>query len=221
MIATIEAGETLVVKRLSDGGRVFSRPVRGADKLAVTSRWLIVRRMVSGRARIVAFSLDGTSAERTVARARRGVQLGRPAAQGDRVAWHATSKARSRIVEANLRTRRRKTRLSARSALLLNPSIDGRRTVYVRVTACAQSVVLLRGRRSRVLARRGAPAGADAGFDPGHTSQGNSATPCPHRRVASRMAWTTALTGHSAYVTFIRPSAGTATDATLVRFDLY
>jgi hypothetical protein len=219
MIATIEAGETLLVRQLSNGTPVFSRQVRGADKLAVTSRWLVVRRFARGRARIVAFRLGTTRRARLVARAGRGVQLGRPAAQGDRVVWHATSRARSRIVEANLRTRRRKTRLSARAALLLNPSIDGRRTVFVRVTACGQSVVLLRGRKgSRVLARRGAPAGADSGFDLGHTSQGSGATPCPHRRVASRMAWTTAVTRHAAYVTFIRPSAGAATDATVMRF---
>jgi hypothetical protein len=218
MLATIEPGDQLVVRRLSGGAVVFARQLPGADKLAVTSRWLIVRRSARGRARIEAYRLGGRGGSRTVAGGRRGVQLGRPAAQGDRVVWHATSRHRSRIVEANLRTRRRRTRLSARAALLLNPSIDGRRTVYVRVTACGQSVVLRRGRRARVLARRGAPAGADSGFDPGHTSQGNSATPCPHRRVASRMAWTTAVTRHSAYVTFIRPSAGSATDATIIRF---
>ena len=216
MLASIEAGDVAVVRRLPGLEPVFARALPGADKLAVTSRWLVARQRLAGGTRIVALGLGDPSARpRTVAA---GGSPGRPAAQGNRVVWHSASLGGSRIFEADLRTGRRRTRLRARNALLLNPSIDGPRMLYVRVSACGQFIMLRRGRHARLLARRRAPSGADTGFERGHTSQGSGTGPCPRRRAAGLLAWTTALDGHSAYVAFIRPAAAAATRAAVVRF---
>jgi hypothetical protein len=145
------------------------------------------------------------------------VQLGRPDLDGDRLVYHRAGRAGTRIVEVDLRTRRRRTLFRSRSAQLLNPSLLAGALLYVEVSPCGQRLILSRRRHARVLLRGRALTGADAGFEPGHTSQGSGYGPCPGRRHTSTMLWTTALSERFAYLTTIRPEPGGAGRSSIVR----
>ena len=137
----------------------------------------------------------------------RGVgHVGKPDLDGDRLAYSVAGRGGSRIVIRNLRTHRRRIVVRSRSRQLLNPSLRGAGLLYVSIDRCGQQLVLRRSGQERVLMRGRPLARTDAGFEPGHTSQGSGTGPCPYRRTGTRsMLWTTALGRHWAYVTLLRP----------------
>ena len=99
-------------------------------------------------------------------------ELGRPALQGDRLAFHLIGRT-SRIIVADLSTGQAATARQERRALLLNPSLQGRRLLYVRAHYARQELRL--GpvtRRSPRKDRRlwsTVPTGyRDAGHEPGN-----------------------------------------------------
>jgi hypothetical protein len=131
---------------------------RGTD-----SRRLIVKNLVSG-------------AEKRPAKVALNVDLGRPSLRGDRLAWHTVSRSRSRIYVRNLAGGGRRTFAQTRIGMLSNPSLHGKRVVWV--DARSGVTYLRRGsltsRTRRVLAR----------------IKGRTAS-----------YWTTSLSGSSAYMT--------------------
>ena len=100
---------------------------------------------------------------------------------------------------------------SSRKVQLLNPARIGGRLLYVRVSRCSQQLrigPLNANGAGRVLYTLPPLAGQDAGHEHGHTTQGER-LPCPHGpKPTSRVLWTTAISGSSAYVTVLRPGSG-------------
>jgi len=160
-----------------------------------------------------------------VATAPSGATLGRPSLAGDRLLFHVAGTARARIDQVLLGSGARSTLRSAPRALLLNPSSDGKRLLYVRSTFQRQQlrIGLLKRRpvrRDRSLYDTVPTGRRDAGNEPGveHHAHGHpqKLPPRPPRNVSLTL-WSTALGPRSAFVTRLRQDAGQPVRATLLR----
>ncbi len=189
----------------TDTQRSISRTVTGVDALSVSRHWLAWRGRSARGERIAVAPLPAGPRRRVVSI--RGVgQLSRPELDGDRLAYSVAGRSGSRIVIANLRTRRSRIAVRSRRRQLLQPSLHGPGLLYVSIDRCGQQLVLRRRGRERVLLHGRPLTRTDAGYEPGHTSQGSGTGPCPHRSEGTRsMLWTTALGRRWAYVTLLRP----------------
>ena len=222
-------GDRLAVVRdreidiIQTSGEPFSLTVAapGADAVAVSASWVVWRARESGRDTIRAAPLAGGR----VVRVMRGADLGRPALDGDRVAFHVGGRAGGRIIVADLGRGRRRTVRRERRAQLLNPSLRGDRLLYVRAIYSRQELRLgALGRRPPSRARRRwatVPTGRrDAGHEPGieHHRHGHPKRLWrrPRKGVAATL-WTTALAGDAAYVTRLRQESGQPPVAELLR----
>ena len=216
------AGSEIEVQSTSGDGFGTRLPAPGADAVAVSNSWLAWRAREGDGDVIYAAPLGGGE-QREVMRA---PELGRPALQGDRLAFHLIGRT-SRIIVADLSTGQAATVRQERRALLLNPSLHGRRLLYVRAYYARQELRL--GpvtRRSPRKDRRlwsTVPTGyRDAGHEPGneHKKHGH-----PHkmwkrpRRGVSPTLWTTALGADAAYVTRLRQVSGQSLVSEIVRVD--
>jgi len=204
-------------------GDPFSLTVEApeVDAVAVSASW-VVWRAHTGEGDVIAAAPLAGGPTVEVARA---AELGRPAVQGDRVAFHVTSSRSGRIVVLDLGTGEGGTVRQERRALLLNPSLHGRRLLYVRAVFSGQELRL--GPVTRRSPRRDGklwstvPTGRrDAGHEPGdvHKKHGQ-----PHRlwrrprRGLSATLWTTALAEDAAYVTRLRQMSGEPLVAEILR----
>jgi hypothetical protein len=204
----LRAGDRVDVFRGAQ--RIITRTVPGVGKLAVSGRWLAWRRSLPGGGdAIEAAPLVPGAAARRIATVAPPSQLGRPDLSGDRLVYHVAGRGGSALRDVNLRSGRRLTLARSGASQLLNPALAGTTLVYVRISRCGQRLVLRRHRRSRTLLRGRALAGRDAGFEPGHTSQG-SRRPCRSSRHTSRMLWSTAVSPRFAYVTLFRPGGASS-----------
>ncbi len=212
--AALLTGEEVLVARRADGAEVRRLRVPGADALAVSARWLVVR----AGTRLRAVRLDRARARlRTVARSG---GLGRPALDGDLLVHHVTRAAESRIVQVDLRGgARRVLRRSAR-AQLTQPAIRGDRLLLVETSATGQRLRLGRrrpetGRLDRTLLSLRPAIRPDRGAEPG--GNGGHGVTSPARPVATQPAgrvatlWTTALAADAAYVTRLVARRGRTT----------
>ena len=220
-LAVVAGSEIEVLSTSGDGfGTRVGAP--GADAVAVSQAWVAWRAREGDGDVIYAVPLAG-GAPREIMRA---PELGRPALHGDRLAFHLIGRT-SRIIVADLSTGKAATARQERRALLLNPSLDGRRLLYVRAYFARQELRL--GpvtRRSPRKDRRlwsTVPTGyRDAGHEPGkeHKKHGH-----PHkmwkrpRRGVSPTLWTTALGAEAAYVTRLRQVSGQSLVSEIVRVD--
>jgi hypothetical protein len=149
-----------------------------------------VRTSADDKRLIVADFADPASpTERTVASTLSRNDLGRPALEAGRVAWHKITRKESRVLVENLASGRRRTIAHSEMYVESNPSLTGTRILWVE--ARPKSALL----RVRRLDR--------AGTRTLYKVTGRD-----------RRLWTTALAGRTAYVARWRPSTG---DATLVR----
>ncbi len=208
------SGPTVTVASRDTLAPVVQESIPGAQKLAVSDRWLVWR---SGR-QIRVQALSDTSRSALVVEAKRVAELGRPALDGDLVVYHYSTAGGSWLTAVNVADGTRRRVRFSRDAQLLNPSLLGSSLLYVRVSRCAQELRLgpLRGGKDRVLYELPPLAGQDRGHEEGHTSQGER-VPCPHRpRPTARILWTTALSDTTAYVTILRPRSGGRTTPTLI-----
>ena len=216
---------TIEVRSQSDSAYVFTLPV-AADSVAVSGDWVAWRTTENGRDALVASALPPAApGARVVARADANTTLGRPALAGDRLLFHVAGASRARIDEVRLATGSRSTLRSAPRALLLNPSSDGRRLLYVRSTFQRQQLrigTLTRRavRRDRVLYSTVPTGRRDAGHEPGdvHKKHGwpKKLPPRPKPGVNVTL-WSTALSPGSAFVTRLRQDTGKPVKATLLR----
>ena len=186
--------------------------VPGVEKLAVSDRWVAYRvRLDNGWEQLRAFSLADPTSSTAVSRARPAGRLGRPSLAKDTVVYHFATPDESRLLAFDLATGKQRVLRSSRTVQLLNPARIGGRLLYVRISRCAQQLRLgsLNGNGpGRVLYSLPPLAGQDEGHEPGHTTQGER-LPCPRGpRPTSRLLWTTAVSGSSAYVTVLRPGSG-------------
>jgi hypothetical protein len=220
-LAVINAGGGIDVTSTGGDGFALSVPAPGADTVAVSSSWLVWRAREADADAIYALPLAG-GPPKEVARAG---ELGRPALQGGRIAFHVVSPRSGRIVVVDLASGTARTARQERRALLLNPSLQGGRLLYVRAVYSRQELRL--GPVSRRSPRRDrrlwstVPTGRrDAGHEAGnvHKKHGH-----PHRlwkrprRGVSNTLWTTALGEDAAYVTRLRQIAGRPLVAEILR----
>ena len=207
LIAYLDGGLAHVVS-LATGAAIVTVPAPGADALAVASRWLVMRRTVSAQREVIqATPLDRVAPPRTVAASRLPGSLGRPSLDGKRLVWAHSTVRTSVITELNLETGRSRTPLRANSgAAYAEPSLHHAWLLYVREGRCTQQLrlrSLAHPRRDTALLTRGPLGLRDAGYEPGHTSQGSGPSRCGHRQRASAMVWATALSEQDAYVTLV------------------
>jgi hypothetical protein len=195
----------------------LSIPAPGADAVAVSAAWVAWR---VGDA-LYAAPLAGGPARRVFAAA----ELGRPALDGNLLAFHVGGRSGGRIIVVDLATGRRQTVRRERRALLLNPSLLGGALLYVRARYTRQELRL--GALARRSPRRDGqlystvPTGRrDAGYEPGirHHRHGHPRQLWrrPREGVAATL-WTTALAADAAYLTRLRQVSGRPLEAELVR----
>jgi hypothetical protein len=218
---------TVEVRSQRDPAYLVTLPAPGANAVAVGARWVAWRVSSSSRDELVAAGLDPAApvAPHAVARSRDGVELGRPALDGDRLLFHVARPASGRIDQVLLTTGKRDTLRRARRTQLLNPSAFGGRLLYVRSTYKRQQL-RLGALRAQSITRDRAVYGTfpnnrrDAGYEPGieHHQHGNphKLWPRPPRNVHITL-WTTALTAGAAYVTRLRQDTGKPVKASLLR----
>lgn len=214
-------GSTIVVQSTSGDRFGVSIAAPRADAVAVSKSWVAWRVREGDRDVIYAVRLGAGGAPREVMRA---PELGRPALDGDHLAFHLIGRT-SRIIVADLGTGKAATARQERRALLLNPSLAGGRLLYVRAYYARQELRL--GPLTRRSPRRDrrlwstVPTGRrDAGHEPGneHKQHGQ-----PHKlwkrpaRGVSSTLWTTALAGDAAYVTRLRQVSGEPLVSEIVR----
>jgi hypothetical protein len=217
----VTTGSTIEVQSTSGDGFGTSVPAPGADAVAVSESWVAWRVREGDGDVIYAVPLGASGEPREVARA---PELGRPALAGDRLAFHVIGRT-SRIVVADLSSGQVATARQERRALLLNPSLHGRRLLYVRAYYARQELRLgpvtrRSPRRDRRLWSTVPTGRRDAGHEPGdrHKQHGQ-----PHKlwkrpaRGVSASLWTTALAEDAAYVTRLRQVSGQPLVAEIVR----
>jgi hypothetical protein len=192
-------------------------PAPGADAVAVSAGW-VAWRAADG---IWAVPLAGGPARRVAV----GTDLGRPALEGDRLAFHVADRSGGRIVLGDLARGTLRTIRRERRAQLLNPSLHGNAVLYVRARFRRQELRV--GPASRRAPRRDrrlwstVPTGRrDSGHEPGvrHHRHGHPRKMWARPRAGvATTAWTTALADDAAYVTVLRQIVGKPLVAELFR----
>jgi hypothetical protein len=189
----------------------------GADALAVSVNWVAWRAADA----LYAAPLAGGPPALVF----RAAELGRPALEGNLLAFHVAGRSGGRIIVVDLATGSRQTVRRERRTLLLNPSLLGGALLYVRIRYSRQELRL--GALARRSPRRDGqlystvPTGRrDAGHEPGvrHHRHGHprSLWPRPREGLATTL-WTTALAADAAYVTRLRQVAGRPLEAEILR----
>jgi MFS family permease len=159
--AVIDGGSIVILER-PGLGEVARVAAPGADAVAISGTWLVWRARIKGRDFIRARSIANPAApwrQKSLAGAGRAAQLGRPSVDGNRIVFAQASQRENRILRRTLGAKRTRGGTLLRSATsgLSNPSIRGRRLLYVRHGARADRLVLAklkRPNRGRVLISR-------------------------------------------------------------------
>jgi hypothetical protein len=214
-------GARIDVEATSGDGFELSIPAPGADAVAVSASWLAWRAREGDGDVIYAAPLAGGAPAEVV----RAFELGRPALEGGRLAFHVTSSRSGRIIVIDLATGQGGTVRQERRALLLNPSLHGGRLLYVRAVFAGQELRLgpvtrRSPRRDRRLWTTVPTGRRDAGHEPGdvHKKHGQPHKLWPRpRRGLSATLWTTALAEDAAYVTRLRQVSGKPLAAEILR----
>ncbi|HKD33305.1 MAG TPA: hypothetical protein VKB73_07530 [Gaiellaceae bacterium] len=191
---------------------ILQLPIPGVEKLAVSDTWLVYRvGLANGKEQLRGFAFADPTRTTTISAALKRGALGRPSLSADTVLYHVAGPAGSALFLFDLATSRRLRLRSSAQSQVLNPDRVGSKLLYVRLSRCDQELRLgpLDGNGAgRVLYKLPPLAGQDAGHEPGHTRQGEH-LPCGRPpKPTSRMLWTTALSGTTAYVTVLRPGSG-------------
>ena len=191
---------------------VLQLAIPGVEKLAVSDTWLVYRvGLANGTEQLRGFAFTDPTKTIAVSAPQKRGSLGRPSLSADTVLYHVAGRLGSALFLFDLATGKRLRLRSSAHSQLLNPDRVGSKLLYVRLSRCDQELRLgpLDGNGAgRILYKLPPLAGQDAGHEPGHTRQGEH-LPCTHPpKPTSRMLWTTALSGTTAYVTVLRPGSG-------------
>jgi hypothetical protein len=187
-------------------------PAEGAGRAAASAAVRAGGEAAPGTtARLVAGEAALAPGARLVAGVRKRKSLGRPALDGDRLAYAVATRRESRIVVERLAAGTRRVLLRARHAELSQPALDGGRVLFVQSSSCSQRLRLTRlgdPGSIRTLLRLGTTAHRDEGHEHDFSAQGSEPSHCPRGpRRTDTVLWTTALAGPDAYVTLLRPAA--------------
>jgi hypothetical protein len=216
-------GTAIRVRETSGPAFTTAVPAPGADALAVSARFVAWRARSSAGDEIFVAPLPG-GAPRRIASSK---ELGRPALEGSLLAYHVPGRTGSRIVIADLVTGKKTTVRRERRALLLNPSLEGGRLLYVRNMYKHQELrVGPQGKHKTTKDRRlwsMPPTGRrDSGHDPGkeHHKHGWPKKLWPRPKAGlSATLWTTAMTVDNAYVTLLRQVSGRPLEVAILRVE--
>jgi hypothetical protein len=177
----------------------YSRNVIGsahaedARAVAISRGWLVYLTVRKGHYILKARRIKHPSRPgkaRRVAEVSRPAQIGHPSVDGGRVFFAASKRRSSSIKRRSLRSGGGGTVLRTRTGQLLNPTVRGKRLLYVRVKRARQSPQATSRpplRQSLMLKRLG---------DSGHSRR-------VYARSARRELWTTALSVKRAFVTLL------------------
>jgi hypothetical protein len=188
-------GGSYIAVRNGDGTTLLDRatrapmaevPTPGADALAVSQGWLAYRAGSAGGDQIFARNISLPTAPgpiQPVAAVRGPGQLSPPSLEGQTLVYAAARPRGSSVQQRVLGTRKRRTLVRSRRALLFNPAVKGRRIAYV-TSRRGRSTLMIRARKRRGAGRRAFGLRRRAG-----------------------VLWSTTLTEGAAYVTILRPSA--------------
>ena len=138
---------------------------------AQNERWLIERVATPAGDRMERVNPDGSRT--LLASVNAPAQLGRPALDGDRLVFHQAGRIASKIVEIDLATGKRENLRSTRRGVMLNPSLNGERLIYVHSTFERQKLKLgprvgkQNGDADKVAYSMVPTARRDAGIEPG------------------------------------------------------
>jgi hypothetical protein len=182
----------------------------GVDALAVSDQWIayhVAADPAAGRLfdLIAVRRADGSHAPRTIAAVSPPSELGRPALFHDRLAYHVSSRTRSRISVVDLQSGSL-TSIQRTGAQLLFPSLDADAIAFVEVTDCREQLLLQQGGVVKVLARSFTRIRRDSGYSPGAARVGRTPMQCAGPRMTPAghaMYWQTALADDAAYLTII------------------
>jgi hypothetical protein len=192
--AVITGGDEIQILNRVSRDPIGSVPAPNAESLAISRGWLVYLTADEGRYALRARRLPDPADPgkvRGIASVRRPAQIGHPSLDGGRLLYTVSRRRGNSIKRRNLKSGRSKSVLRSRTDELLNPSVSGKRLVYVRVDRARQSPQRTSPPklRQRLMVRR-------------LTGHGSG------RRVYShgpdRTLWSTSLSGGRAYVTLFR-----------------
>jgi hypothetical protein len=214
-------GTAIQVRQTSGPPFAAAVPAPGADAIAVSARFVAWRAHTSNGDEIFVAPLPRGAVRRIAA----SKELGRPALEGSRLAYHVPGRTGSRIVIADLATGKKTTVRRERRALLLNPALQDGRLLYVRNMYKHQELRVGPQRKHRTTRDRNLwsipPTGRrDAGHDPGKEHHKHGWPKKLWRRPkagVSATLWTTALAADNAYVTLLRQVAGRPLEVAILR----
>jgi hypothetical protein len=221
-LAVIE-GAVIQVRQTSGPPFAATIPAPGADAVAVSREWVAWRAHGPDGDTMFAAPLGGGQ-PRQIAKSH---ELGRPALEGGKMAYHVPGRTGSRLVIADLASGKRTTVRRERHALLTNPSLAGGRLLYVRSVYTRQELRLgpqskRNPRRDRRLWSMPPTGRRDSGHDPGkeHHRHGwpRKLWPRPKRGLSATL-WTTALAADVAYVTLLRQVSGAPLEVAILRVE--
>jgi cytochrome c biogenesis protein CcdA len=226
----VRTGSIVNVSRLADNAPVIAVD-GGGGAVAVSDAWLVLRIGQPDGDRLEAISLpDG--ARRIVTSIAAPAQIGRPALEGDRLVFHIAGRRMSKLREINLRTGETRTLRSSREGVLLNPSLEGERLLYVHSSYRRQRLKLgLRsgrrnGRHDEIVYSMTPTARRDSGHEKGrhlHHEGYRHGRPKLWPRPAPGVVetlWSTGLAPHQALVARLRQQQSGAAGSELLAIDL-
>ncbi len=191
--AVISGGDQIQILNRYNRDPIGSVPAPHAQALAISRGWLVYLTVDGDRNALRARRLEHPADPgkvRGVASVSRPVQLGHPSLDGGRLVYAVSKRRGNSIRRRNLSSGRGGTVLRSRSAELLNPSVNGKRLLYVRVDRARQSpqkTTPPKLRQRLMLKRLG-------GHGPGHRIYSHG----PDRKL-----WSTALSGRRGFVTLL------------------
>jgi hypothetical protein len=191
--AVIAAGGHIQILNRYDRSVIGSVPAPHAQALAISRGWLAYLTVDGGRYALRARRLHNPTNPgrvRGVASASRPGQIGHPSLDGGRLFYTVSKRHVNSIKRRGLRSGERGTVLRSRTAELLNPSVNGRHLLYVRVSRGPEPPLATHPRNliQALMIKR-----------IGHHG--------PGRRIYShspdRSLWSTALSGRRGFVTLL------------------
>jgi hypothetical protein len=132
----------IVIRGVHSGRRAAVLGANGVDAIAISGKWIVLGQSTGGRDFLKAARLTATGHPgrlRVVAHASHPVRIGHPSLDGGTAAFALSGPGRSRIFLLSLHSGRAHAALGARRALLSNPSIRGKRLLFVRAIRARES----------------------------------------------------------------------------------
>jgi hypothetical protein len=159
--AVISGGDQIRILNRFSGNQISSFGVSGAEALAISKGWLAYLTLRRGgyvlKARRIRHPANPGKRKR-IARVSSPAQIGHPSVDGGRVFYAVSRRRASAIKRRNLGSGKGGTVIRSRTAALSNPSVLGRRLLYVRAKRARQGPQVTRApklRQSLMLKRIG------------------------------------------------------------------